>query len=406
MTKQIELPALSEDEAWEIARRNSGEQYHEIARGVVLHMNKAQVAATVRAAIAKHEEGRAVGEPVAWCELTPAGTISYFDGKPMIMCGPVGNEHHPHALCLASPPAPQEAQAGMVLVPREPTPKMLAALWEHRESFRGQSENKIARAAYSAMLAAAPVAQPATEQAEAPSDVPHPTGERTGPNRLIVLHQFLQSLMDAGDLEAEDQAVVYDGMETLARLVVERTATQPTASNAGERELSTPQAFQTLKAAIHADEGYAWSWHCVAWSCAFDEGLETGAANRAAARFMSMAFDIDTSKHPHFKPEHQRAALASKPVAPPAREALQVAAQYTALMDRRDAATIEAALSATPPAQAVQDSDAENYRLIRRGQHWSVIDGIGNTLRGEDLDAAVGAIRAARARGEGGASHG
>lgn len=41
--------------------------------------------------------------------------------------------------------------------------------------------------------------------------------------------------------------------------------------------------------------------------------------------------------------------------------------------------------------------DADKYRLIRRGQHWSVIDGIGNTLRGDDLDAAVDAIRAARA---------
>lgn len=57
------------------------------------------------------------------------------------------------------------------------------------------------------------------------------------------------------------------------------------------------------------------------------------------------------------------------------------------------------------PEQVAQDREhAENYRLIRRGQHWSVVDGIGNTLRGEDLDAAVDAIRAARARGDGGAS--
>ena len=56
---------------------------------------------------------------------------------------------------------------------------------------------------------------------------------------------------------------------------------------------------------------------------------------------------------------------------------------------------------AIPAAPAVQDSGerehAENYRLIRRGQHWSVIDGMGNTLRGDDLDAAVDAIRANRA---------
>ena len=33
--------------------------------------------------------------------------------------------------------------------------------------------------------------------------------------------------------------------------------------------------------------------------------------------------------------------------------------------------------------------DAERYRLLRRGQHWSVIDGIGDTLRAEALDAAI-----------------
>jgi hypothetical protein len=53
------------------------------------------------------------------------------------------------------------------------------------------------------------------------------------------------------------------------------------------------------------------------------------------------------------------------------------------------------------PEQVAQDREhAENYRLIRRGQHWSVVDGIGNTLRGDDLDAAVDAIRAARASGQ------
>lgn len=39
-----------------------------------------------------------------------------------------------------------------------------------------------------------------------------------------------------------------------------------------------------------------------------------------------------------------------------------------------------------------QDSiDGPRYRLLRRGQRWSVIDGIGDTLRAEALDAAVDA---------------
>lgn len=52
---------------------------------------------------------------------------------------------------------------------------------------------------------------------------------------------------------------------------------------------------------------------------------------------------------------------------------------------------------ATPPSAAQPEpSDAERYRLVRRGQHWSVIDGIGNVLRGDDLDAAIDAIRATK----------
>ena len=37
--------------------------------------------------------------------------------------------------------------------------------------------------------------------------------------------------------------------------------------------------------------------------------------------------------------------------------------------------------------------DAERYRLLRRGQHWSVIDGIGDELRAESLDDAIDAAR-------------
>ena len=36
--------------------------------------------------------------------------------------------------------------------------------------------------------------------------------------------------------------------------------------------------------------------------------------------------------------------------------------------------------------------DAERYRLLKRGQHWSTVNGIGDTLRGEDLDRAIDAV--------------
>jgi len=33
-------------------------------------------------------------KPVAFCSLTPNGMIGYFDGKPKIMVGKVGNDCH------------------------------------------------------------------------------------------------------------------------------------------------------------------------------------------------------------------------------------------------------------------------------------------------------------------------
>lgn len=38
--------------------------------------------------------------------------------------------------------------------------------------------------------------------------------------------------------------------------------------------------------------------------------------------------------------------------------------------------------------------DAERYRLARRGQHWSVVNGAGETLRGEGLDQEIDAVLA------------
>lgn len=38
--------------------------------------------------------------------------------------------------------------------------------------------------------------------------------------------------------------------------------------------------------------------------------------------------------------------------------------------------------------------DAERYRLLKRGQHWSTVNGAGDTLRGEALDQAIDAVLA------------
>lgn len=57
--------------------------------------------------------------------------------------------------------------------------------------------------------------------------------------------------------------------------------------------------------------------------------------------------------------------------------------------ERPDADTLE-----DHPETVAAMNDAERYRKLRRGQHWSVIDGIGDTLRAEALDAAVDAVPA------------
>lgn len=45
------------------------------------------------------------------------------------------------------------------------------------------------------------------------------------------------------------------------------------------------------------------------------------------------------------------------------------------------------------PASQGDALDAARYRQLRRGQHWSVINGVGDTLRAEELDAAIDAAR-------------
>ena len=47
-------------------------------------------------------------------------------------------------------------------------------------------------------------------------------------------------------------------------------------------------------------------------------------------------------------------------------------------------------------------TDAKRYRMVRRGQKWSVVNGIGDALRGPDLDAAIDtALQGSKERGDG-----
>ena len=67
------------------------------------------------------------------------------------------------------------------------------------------------------------------------------------------------------------------------------------------------QAFDTLKAALQADDEYAWSWHCNIAMAFVDTEPEYGSrnlhkvANGGAAIFMQRCFDIDIKQSRQWK---------------------------------------------------------------------------------------------------------
>lgn len=70
---------------------------------------------------------------------------------------------------------------------------------------------------------------------------------------------------------------------------------------------------------------------------------------------------------------------------------LTVPERIECLIAAHDEATTDLVddLSDARESGAQDADDARRYRLIRRGQHWSVVDGAGDTLRAEALDAAI-----------------
>jgi len=54
-------------------------------------------------------------------------------------------------------------------------------------------------------------------------------------------------------------------------------------------------AVKTLSNAMKKDYYFAWTWHCAMAMAVYDEGLANASANKAAERFMSNVFGVDTS---------------------------------------------------------------------------------------------------------------
>jgi hypothetical protein len=67
-------------------------------------------------------------------------------------------------------------------------------------------------------------------------------------------------------------------------------------------------------------------------------------------------------------------------------------------VEKMEPGAVQLYQTTSQPAQTALTDDARDaarYRLLRRGQHWSVIDGIGDILRSEKLDATIDAALAA-----------
>lgn len=67
----------------------------------------------------------------------------------------------------------------------------------------------------------------------------------------------------------------------------------------GEVPTKIATALEIISSAMRDDPHYAWTWHCNLAMAYFDEGIVGPLiANKAAARFMKLAFGVDTSEEP------------------------------------------------------------------------------------------------------------
>lgn len=197
--KHIELPALPAPIA-RLYRDACGQKRWDsnaCLGGDIAVFSAAYMHAYALAAIAAHEQVRVVGEPAAWLRYEPTVMVEESRGRTTA----TGAAMEPNAEgrwvrlrdVLASPPAPQEAQAvppGFALVSVEQlthwkqrvnTLASLSLKAERHEvggCLKTEIADVIADPLNIAEDLAAPVAQPATEQAEAPSDADPLTPEQ------------------------------------------------------------------------------------------------------------------------------------------------------------------------------------------------------------------------------------
>lgn len=82
---------------------------HPWGEAALIECPSCQAVEALRAAL---EQSQGEQAPVAWCALNADRSgIAYFDGRPIIMTGPIGNEHHPDPLYTKPQPKREPPQA-------------------------------------------------------------------------------------------------------------------------------------------------------------------------------------------------------------------------------------------------------------------------------------------------------
>lgn len=105
----------------------------------------------------------------------------------------------------------------------------------------------------------------------------------------------------------------------------------------------------------------------------------------------SERFDIDNPEHCRRVIEHLQQLTRSASLF------RVVMGMHTVLSPRNKCVDPDADTIEHHPERLADAKDAARYRSLRRGQHWSVVDGIGDTLRAEALDAAIDAAEPTKA---------
>ena len=199
-----------------------------------------------------------------WQDYTPALLATFFNWS-RLEGRPENDIVAFRPLAASTPNTP--ASNDFVLVPREPTPKMVAATWDHEIDREGglESQNTRNKRIYAAMLAAAP-ASPGPASNEAPSDMVRAIAcvFTSMPERMANTHVSLdgQNLGTLWQLATDiASAVASASNEAPGRGGVEVYATAPTELRGEVIDITAGKAYRVLREdralfEIHDDVGF------------------------------------------------------------------------------------------------------------------------------------------------------